>query len=63
MKCAETNLLVIKTLTFDLYNINKDIRIYILIKLWNFSKIPQLIQSEFHLSQTQIKKVASVPQA
>ena len=29
--CTETNLLVIKSPTFDSYNINKDIRIYILI--------------------------------
>ena len=28
---TETNLLVIKSPTFDLFNINKDIRIYILI--------------------------------
>ena len=30
VKCTETNLLVIKTPTFDSYNIYKDIRIYIL---------------------------------
>ena len=57
---SETNLLVIKSPTFDSYNSNKDIRtnIYILIYHWNLKKNTTVIQSCFHLSQIQIKKVS-----